>query len=207
MNKKTKSQIKSERKYTKSGYLQLKIPTELYSAILEQKSKTPQIEECHEGNFGVMNCAFWDPNTNLFIPKNNTFLFTFQNSKQIQNVLNRHLKPILEGWTGVKLFGNGFFYGIRRYLHGSVLWEHVDKIPTHIISAILQIDQKVNENWPLLLTDHFGQKHKIVLKPGEMLLYESATVPHGRQFPLNGDYFDNLFMHYQPVNQINKVEL
>ena len=37
---------------------------------------------------------------------------------------------------------------------------------------------------------------KITLKPGEMLLYESAAAPHGRPYPLKGEYFDNLFVHF-----------
>lgn len=36
------------------------------------------------------------------------------------------------------------------------------------------------------------------LLPGEMLLYESARVPHGRMEPLDGNYFDNLFVHFRP---------
>ena len=45
-----------------------------------------------------------------------------------------------------------------------------------------------------------GNNVKVVLKPGEMVLYESAVVPHGRQFPLNGDFYDNLFVHFTPEN-------
>ena len=30
-------------------------------------------------------------------------------------------------------------YGIRRYLRGAWMGLHVDKLPTHIISAILQV--------------------------------------------------------------------
>ena len=41
-----------------------------------------------------------------------------------------------------------------------------------------------------------GNNVEIFLKPGEMALYESAVVPHGRPFPFNGDFFDNLFVHY-----------
>ena len=48
-------------------------------------------------------------------------------------------------------------YGIRRYTRGATLVQHVDNIPTHIISAILQIDQKVNEDWPLTIVDHKGK--------------------------------------------------
>ena len=33
-----------------------------------------------------------------------------------------------------------------------------------------------------------------------MLLYESAKVPHGRQFPFQGEYYDNIFIHFQLKN-------
>ena len=47
--------------------------------------------------------------------------------------------------------------GLRKTLIlGSSLLQHVDKLPSHIISAILQIDQKVDEDWPLTLVDHEG---------------------------------------------------
>ena len=32
-----------------------------------------------------------------------------------------------------------------------------------------------------------------------MILYESATVLHGRQFPLQGEFYDNIFFHFRPV--------
>lgn len=32
-----------------------------------------------------------------------------------------------------------------------------------------------------------------------MLLYESAKILHGRQFPLDGDFYDNLFVHFHPI--------
>ena len=63
-------------------------------------------------------------------------------------------------------------------------------------TTLFQIDQKVDEEWPLTLIDHNKKRAKVYLKPGEMLLYESAKVPHGRQYPFNGDYFDNLSIHF-----------
>ena len=48
----------------------------------------------------------------------------------------------------------------------------------------------------MTLKDNEDQKKKIILKPGEMLLYESAKVPHGRQFPLEGEYYDNILVHF-----------
>ena len=112
------------------------------------------------------------------------------------------LKPMLEEWIAgaggnVELSRNTVTYGIRRYLNGSHLLLHVDRLPTHIISAILQIDQKVDEPWPLTIFDRQGNKQKVYLNPGEMLFYESAKLPHGRQFPLKGAYYDNAFIHFR----------
>ena len=56
----------------------------------------------------------------------------------------------------------------------------------------------MDEPWPLTIIDHQGNKQKLYLQPGEMLFYESAKLPHGRQFPFKGDYFDNLFVHFRP---------
>ena len=64
--------------------------------------------------------------------------------------------------------------------------------------TLFQIDQKVDEEWPLTIIDHKKNRLKVYLKPGDMLLYESCKVPHGRQFPLNGDYYDNLFVRFFP---------
>ena len=36
------------------------------------------------------------------------------------------------------------------------------------------------------------------MKPGDILLYESAKVPHGRPSPLKGMFYDNMLAHYVP---------
>ena len=50
----------------------------------------------------------------------------------------------------------------------------------------------------MTLIDHDNKKKKIYLKPGEMIMLESSKVPHGRQFPLKGDHYDELVMFLQP---------
>ncbi len=57
---------------------------------------------------------------------------------------------------------------------------HVDTVSTHVVSAIINVDQEVDEDWPLLIQDHQGNEHKLIMKPGEMVLYESAKLLHGR---------------------------
>ena len=40
---------------------------------------------------------------------------------------------------------------------------------------------------------------QVILAPGDLVWYESARVVHGRQFPLRGGSFDNLFLHFKPL--------
>ena len=40
---------------------------------------------------------------------------------------------------------------------------------------------------------------QVILTPGDLVWYESARVVHGRQFPLRGGSFDNLFLHFKPL--------
>ena len=47
--------------------------------------------------------------------------------------------------------------------------------------------------------DNDGGQHAVLLEPGEMVWYESARAIHGRPQPLQGEYYDNLFIHYSPV--------
>ena len=88
---------------------------------------------------------------------------------------------------------------IRRYTNGSWLTSHVDRFHTHVISAILNIGQEVREDWPLYIKDNEGRSQSVVLGAGEMVWYESARAVHGRPKPLDGEYYDNLFVHFSPA--------
>ena len=90
------------------------------------------------------------------VNSNNTCLMDFLNPNVVTRTIEFQLQKIMEGWANVKLNNNCITYGIRRYTRGAALLQHVDRIPSHIISAILQIDQKVDEDWPLTLVDHKG---------------------------------------------------
>ena len=57
----------------------------------------------------------------------------------------------------------------------------------------------MDEPWPLEIYAHDGKAYNITMEPGDLVLYESHSVVHGRPFPLKGRYFANLFIHFQPV--------
>jgi prolyl 4-hydroxylase len=68
----------------------------------------------------------------------------------------------------------------RKYVNGSVLSMHVDTANTHVVSCIINVDQEVEEDWKLVILDHEENEHSITMRPGDMLLYESAKLLHGR---------------------------
>jgi prolyl 4-hydroxylase len=105
--------------------------------------------------------------------------------------------------------------------NGSTLQSHVDRGDTHAVSAILHIDDDKEQDWwvkiacrklhamfrsdificrPLQILDHAGKLNQVLIQPGEMVLYESAKLIHGRPTPFVGKRYDNLFVHYRPAN-------
>jgi len=82
-------------------------------------------------------------------------------------------------------------YGMRIYRRGASLAFHADRVDTHVVSSIFHIDHSYDhddEQWPIEIEGHDGLRHSVSLKPGQMLLYESAKCPHGRSTSLKGDW-------------------
>jgi prolyl 4-hydroxylase len=121
---------------------------------------------------------------------------------------------VLEEWTGHKLEPTSM-YGIRVYSDNSVLatrkhcnasiltWMRyytiscdvmssmrvdVDRLPL-VSSCIIQVAQDVDEPWPIEVYDHNGKAWNVTMQPGDLTLYESHTVLHGRPFPMKGRFY------------------
>ena len=77
------------------------------------------------------------------------------NSKIIHEEISNFLRPLVEDWSGNRLEIKSIVYGIRRYLHGAWMSLHVDVLPTHVLSAILQViaDNVENLNIALQCTE------------------------------------------------------
>lgn len=106
-------------------------------------------------------------------------------------------RDTIQEWTGEELTDCSL-YGIRVYTEGSILATHVDRMPL-VSSAILNVDQDVDEPWPIEVYAHDGKAYNITMEPGDMVLYESHSVLHGRPFPLKGRYYANIFIHFEPT--------
>jgi prolyl 4-hydroxylase len=187
------------RNYTATGFAKRRVPQALWQELSNfWNSNRHQIDVVDE----------WD---GLITPYHNHW----QASTTFLNIHNQSysgggtdlaaritdvVRQLAEVWTGQVLTGTSV-YGIRIYHNNSILAPHVDRIPL-VTSAIINIDQDVNEDWYLELYDHQGVAHNITMEPGELLLYESHSVIHGRPFPLNGRYYANLFVHFEVLGDL-----
>jgi prolyl 4-hydroxylase len=99
--------------------------------------------------------------------------------KIIKQALWDAAKETIQEWTGEELTQCSL-YGMRVYTEGSALAPHVDRLPL-VSSAIVNIAQDVDEPWPLEVIGHDGRAHNVTMEPGDMVLYESHSVIHGKR--------------------------
>ena len=104
-----------------------------------------------------------------------------------------------ENWSGMPLL-ESVCYGFRAYQRGCFLHNHVDRTQSHIISSTICVDYSLDSPWPLYIEDIDGNPYQVDMEPGEFIYYEGAQLAHGRPYPLNGDYYVGMFVHYHPVN-------
>ena len=93
---------------------------------------------------------------------------------------------------------------VRDYRNNSILAPHCDRFPL-VASCIINLDQDVDEDWPLEVFDHNGDAHNVTMVPGDMVLYESHSVIHGRPFPMKGRSYVNVFLHFQPIGPLGDI--
>ena len=121
------------------------------------------------------------------------------NGMGLKNQIWDAAKSTIEEWTGMELKPTSM-YGIRVYTDGAVLNPHVDRLPL-VSSAIINVAQDVDEPWPLEVYDRHDRAVNVTMEPGDMVLYESGSLMHGRPFPLKGRYFANIFIHFEPTGR------
>ena len=117
-------------------------------------------------------------------------------SQELANHIGSVYLEIFQNWYGgddeLEITS---IYGIRSYHSDATLQMHVDRPKTHVVSAILNVAQDLDEDWPLLIHDFDYTLHNITMAPGESILYESMALTHGRPYVLRGRYYSNIFIH------------
>lgn len=174
------------------GFKKIKMPPGLHERLMNFYRQWYHLREAEN----------WDNTaTQLNFLEQKSYMINLDHNFTERNIIAEDIiKPILEEWSGYPLEFTAF-YGLREYSRGAVLSNHVDRSETHIFSAILQIAQAdCDENWELEVIGLDGHYYRIMMEPGEMVLYEGASLPHGRPKPLNGTVYTNAFCHYKPID-------
>ena len=173
--------------YTSRGFEKRRLPESIYRTLLDFYQKHAHEVEV-ESLDGYLEGADGDPSHMLELPVD------------MKDNLSEALKPIMEYWCGRRLTTSAV-YGLRRYNRGASLAMHRDTIDTHIISAIINLSQgSVDTPWALAIEDNNRSVHNVCMNPGEIIMYESAKLRHGRPQPLDGEGYVNVFVHFRPTD-------
>ena len=109
----------------------------------------------------------------------------------IETVLYNSLEH-MEEITGKKLFAT-YSYS-RVYVKGDVLEPHVDR-PSCEISVTVHIATK-GDPWPIWMKVRGKEPVRIVLEPGDAVVYKGCEVTHWREKAVDTDFNVQVMLHY-----------
>ena len=110
----------------------------------------------------------------------------------VMETLLQKVQPLMEKYTGLKL--SPTYSYARIYKKGDILARHKDRFSCEI-STTLNLG---GDEWPIYLdpTTKIGQAGiKVVLKPGDMLIYSGCDLEHWRE-EFRGENCVQVFLHY-----------
>jgi prolyl 4-hydroxylase len=193
--KMSREQPANQYNYTEIGFKKIKAPKQLYALIKSFYDRNKHKRRPEQWGRGYTYTNHWVAPT-FMVSTEDTNLEGAGNELKAQ--IWEGIRPIIEEWTGHKIKPTSL-YGVRVYTDGAILATHVDRLPL-VSSCIINVDQDVREPWPIEVYDHAGKAHNVTMEPGDVVLYESHTVLHGRPAPLNGSFYANLFVHFEPLD-------
>lgn len=190
-------QPQSVQNYTDTGFKKVRAPERVFELLTNHWNNNQDNKEKEVWPTGNTYVNYW---------KAPTYMVNVEDSKlrgagyNLKRKIWEGVKPILEEWTGMELEPSSM-YGVREYTRGAILSPHADRMPL-ISSCIINVAQDVEEDWPLEVFGRDGLAYNVTMQPGDMVLYESHSLIHGRPFPLKGNYFANIFIHFRPTGKL-----
>jgi hypothetical protein len=182
--------------YTETGFMKIQAPESLRQ-LLTQHWEMNKDEQAKE-NWPKANIYtnHWAAETRMVSVEDSNLA---GGGYHLKDKVWAAARDTIEKWTGMELQPTSL-YGIRVYTEGAILSPHVDRLPL-VSSCIVNVAQDVDEPWPLEVIDRQGNAVNVTMEPGDMVLYESHSLIHGRPFPLKGRFFANIFIHFEPTGR------
>ena len=183
--------------FNEIGFQKVQIPAKLWETLSEYYEKMiPMFEEVIYDSWSLDHMLV-EENARESSLKPVSPYFLMELDLWLVEELESVLKPLAEDWSGM-LLENFTVYDVRRYTNGAWVGAHVDQMDDLVIGAIINMGQEVKVDWPLFIKDNQGNDHQVLLKPGQMVWLEGARLIHGRLIPLNGNFYDNMFVYFKP---------
>ena len=182
--------------YTYTGFKKIRAPKEVMDLLTGhwERNKDSRVQEVWPaGNIYVNH---WESPTYMVSVEDTSLRGGGFNLK---SKIWEAAKTTIEEWTGMEQKPTSM-YGIRVYTEGAILNPHVDRLPL-VSSCIVNVAQDVDEDWILEVYDRQGKAVNVTMAPGDMVLYESGSLIHGRPFPLKGKFYANIFIHFEPTGR------
>mmetsp|Transcript_9685 Transcript_9685/g.22291 ORF Transcript_9685/g.22291 Transcript_9685/m.22291 type:complete len:359 (-) Transcript_9685:1146-2222(-) len=182
--------------YTDTGFKKIRAPEEVRRLLTAHWERNKDRKKMEQWGAGNVYTNHWAAPTYMVSVEDTSLR---GGGYRLKQKIWDAAKSTIEEWTGMELQPCSQ-YGIRVYTEGAILNPHVDRLPL-VSSAIVNVAQDVDEPWPLEVYDRQGNAVNVTMEPGDMVLYESHSLIHGRPFPLKGRYYANIFIHFEPTGR------
>jgi prolyl 4-hydroxylase len=190
--------------YTELGFKKIKAPEAAFKLIKDFWETNKHQGKPEKWNVGYTYTNHWITNSTMVSVEDPDMIGGgWELKKEIWDMA----QDTITEWVGRPLQTSSL-YGIRVYHEGAILATHVDRLPL-VCSAIINVDQDpdMEGDWPLEVYGHDGRVYNVSMEPGDMVLYESHSLLHGRPFALPGKHYANIFIHFEPVPLENTARL
>ncbi len=117
-------------------------------------------------------------------------------------ILHQQLLSSMEKYTELLLWPTYCYY--RTYRSGAILAKHKDR-PACEISASINLGQQ-GAAWALCCLDYQENTHRVLLNPGDALIYRGCDLLHWREPLIHADFVSQIFIHYVNKNGPNASE-
>lgn len=166
----SRDQPASQYNYTEIGFKKIRTPPAVFDIIKGFYDRNKDNKHLEGWGRGYTYTNHWVSPTYMISTEDS-------NLRGAGNALKTQvwegIRPVIEEWVGHKVKATSL-YGIRVYTEGAILATHVDRLPL-VSSCIINVDQQLNEPWPIEVYDHAGRAHNVTMLPGDMVLYEVNT--------------------------------
>lgn len=181
-----------KRTFSPLGFDKGRLPNDLYGSMraFYHNNRDPPHRLMEEWDSKGVYVNYWETDCNFI-----------QIPWELKKIWQYRLRDVVQEWVGADTpIEQTDLYGVRQYQTGARLLTHVDRINTHAVSLIVNIAQgNMTQPWTVEVYDHANRLHEVVMEPGDIVYYESAKALHGRNTPLAGGFYANLFTHYRPT--------